>query len=178
MLRETIKIDNWTFGTRVEYMDLDMYKGSRFYECGIFDVGLHQKPENKFLYLPDNSGHDKHTISNYVCGELKRYIRENTKEIIFLAVKVKFFRRLLDGGFKKRKLVVVFNTVKYSDRVTLLLPKKLYFYCWFSEEKLRNFFGNIYGLDIGPPFPKENERGKDLFNDWSYESQERANSHA
>ena len=52
-------------------MDLDIYKGSRFYEQGIFDIGLHQKPENKFLYLPGNSGHTKHIISNYVGGELK-----------------------------------------------------------------------------------------------------------
>ena len=34
-LRSAIKIDKCLFGARVEYMDLDTYKGSRFYDYGI-----------------------------------------------------------------------------------------------------------------------------------------------
>ena len=52
--------------THVEYMDLEIYRGSRCFEKGMFGIRLHQKPENKFLYLPDKSGHERHTISNYV----------------------------------------------------------------------------------------------------------------
>ena len=44
LIRQSIKID------RVEYMDLDPFKGSRFYSCGKFDTTLHQKQENKVLY--------------------------------------------------------------------------------------------------------------------------------
>ena len=104
MLRKTIKIDQWYFGSRVQYMDLDTYKGSRFYQYGTFDIGLHQKPENKFIYLPEKSDHAKHIITNFVSGKLKRYVRANSKEINFLAVKVKFFRRFLNGGLKKGSL--------------------------------------------------------------------------
>ena len=75
-------------------MDLEIYRGSRFFEKVMFVICLQQKPENKFLYLPDKSGHERHTVSNYVGEELKRYIRSNSKEINFLAVKVKYFRCL------------------------------------------------------------------------------------
>ena len=55
------QIDKWSYGTHVE---------SRFFEKGIFDIRLHQKPENKFLDLPAKSGHKKHTISNYVSSDI------------------------------------------------------------------------------------------------------------
>ena len=47
LLRKSIKMNKWYFGTRVECMDLDTYKGTRFYECGkltdtnTFDKNLH-----------------------------------------------------------------------------------------------------------------------------------------
>ena len=36
--RETIKIDKWSYGTHVRYMDLEIYRGSRFLkkECLTF----------------------------------------------------------------------------------------------------------------------------------------------
>ena len=122
LLRDTIKIDRWSYGTHVEF-NLEMFSGSRFFEKGMFDIRLHQKPENKFLYLPAKSGYEPHTISNYVSGELKKYARSNANKINFLAVKIKFFRRLLDSCFRKKKLKRVFNKIKYSNRKLLLLPK-------------------------------------------------------
>ena len=95
------QIDKWAYGTHVEYMDLEIYRGT-YFEKGMFDIRLHQKPEkiNSNIYKL-KSGHEPHTTSNYVSGELKRCVRSNSKEINFLAVKVKFFRRLLDRGFCK-----------------------------------------------------------------------------
>ena len=61
MLRETIKIDKWSFGTHVECMDLEIYKGFRFFGKGMLDIRLHQKPENKFLCLPAKSGQELHS---------------------------------------------------------------------------------------------------------------------
>ena len=112
-------------------MDVEIYRGSRFFEKGMFNIRLHQKPKNKFLYLPAKRGHERHTISNYVCGELKRYIRSNSKEISFLAVKVKFFRRLLERGLRKWKLKRVFH--KMMSRATPLFTK--------SKRKSNSKFG-------------------------------------
>ena len=47
----------------------------------------------------------------------------NSKEINFLALRIKFFGHLLNRGFKRRKLVVIFIKIKYSDRNDLLLSK-------------------------------------------------------
>ena len=51
LLIETIKIDKWSYGPHVEYMDLEIYRGSRLFEKGMFDIRLHQKTENNFLYF-------------------------------------------------------------------------------------------------------------------------------
>ena len=59
-LRESIKIDKWSIRNKVEYMDLEIYTGSRFFKCRKMDLKLHQKKENKFLYLPYCSGHTAH----------------------------------------------------------------------------------------------------------------------
>ena len=84
-------------------MDLEIFKGSRFDGSGKLDINLHQKKENKFLYLPDHSGLEIHSINNLVVGELKRYVRSNTKEVNVLGNKIKSYGRLLDRGFKKWK---------------------------------------------------------------------------
>ena len=36
-LRETIKIDKWSFCNHVEYMDLYIYKGDKFYSHGFLE---------------------------------------------------------------------------------------------------------------------------------------------
>ena len=84
----------------MEYMDLEIFKGSRFFTCGKLDIKLHQKKENKFLYLPYHSGHAKNSIKNYVIEDLRRYVRSNTKEIIFLGIKVKFMNVYWTGDSK------------------------------------------------------------------------------
>ena len=77
-------------------MDLDISKGSRFFSVKNLTYSLIKNQKIISLYLPYHSGHNKHVISNYMAGELKRYIRANTEEIYFLGMKVKICRRLLE----------------------------------------------------------------------------------
>ena len=56
---------------------------NQVFEERMFGIRLHQKPENKILYLPAKSGHESRTTSNYVSAELKRYIRSSSKETTF-----------------------------------------------------------------------------------------------
>ena len=60
-------------------MHLFIYKGNDFYEDGKFSVSIHQKETNKFMYIPYRSYHQRHSIKNYVWGELTRYVRYNTE---------------------------------------------------------------------------------------------------
>ena len=74
------------------------------------------------MYIPHRSFHQRHTIKNYVWGELKRYVRYNTEEKIFKKLKMRFFlrMRLRNRGFKKYVLTKLFRNVTYSLRNKLL----------------------------------------------------------
>ena len=86
-----------------------IYKGSKFLSCGKLDVRLHQKYENKVLYSLG----------------FKTFKFSETKKIKILAIKVKFYKRLLDRCFNRWKLIILFPRVKYTGRAKQLLPKIL-----------------------------------------------------
>ena len=100
-LRKTITIDKWSFGNHVEFMDLYIYEGEKFYMSGTLHFQIFQKEINRYMYIPYKSGHVPHTIKNYVLGEIKRYIRYNSLKLSFLKIITLFFSRLRNPGFKK-----------------------------------------------------------------------------
>ena len=71
-LRENIFIDKWHFGNKVAFMDFYTFKGNNFYITGKLSIKVYQKPENRYMYIPYKCAHARHTIKNYVTGELKR----------------------------------------------------------------------------------------------------------
>ena len=119
-LRENVFIDKWVFGNHVAFMDLYIYKGNKFLIDGTLSIKVFQKPENKYMYIPFKSAHPRHTIKNYILGELKRYVRINTEEFNFLKIRNKFFLRLRNRGFEKKKLTRWFSEVRYSLRAKYL----------------------------------------------------------
>ena len=119
-LRENIFIDKWTFGNHVAYMDLYIFKGNNFFDTGILSIKVYQKPENRYMYIPYKSAHPRHTIKNYVLGELKRYVRINTEELNYQKIKNSFFLRMRNRGFHKNMLANWFSQVKYSNRAKFL----------------------------------------------------------
>ena len=72
MLRDTLIIDKFSDGNSVEFMDLFIYRGENFAETGKFDISTFQKKDNKYMYIPEKSGHAKHTIKNFILSKLKR----------------------------------------------------------------------------------------------------------
>ena len=90
LLRETITIDKFKFGNSVEFMDLYIYKGDEFFVTGKLDISVFQKEENKYMYIPCKSGHQKHTIRNFILGELHRYVRCCTQEFNFSKTKTNY----------------------------------------------------------------------------------------
>ena len=87
ILRENIFMDKWKFGNILVFMDLHVFKGDKYFCDGNLSIKVYQKPENKYMYIPYTSAHPRHTIKNYVIGELKRYVRINTEELNFLKIK-------------------------------------------------------------------------------------------
>ena len=101
-------------------MDLLVFKGERFYVDGKLDVSIFQKEENKYMYIPAKSGHQKHTINNFILGELRRYVRFNTLKRNFTKIKCKFFQRLRNCGYAKKFLLRLFSKVKFGCKNELL----------------------------------------------------------
>ena len=91
-------------------MDLYIYNRDSFYSDGKLSVSIHQKETNKFMYIPFCSFHQRHTIKNYVWGELKRYVCYNMEEKILKKLKTRFFLMLRNRGFKKMFSKSYFNT--------------------------------------------------------------------
>ena len=120
LLRESITIDKFKYGDKVDFMDLVIFKGDKFASEGIFDISVFQKSENKYMYIPAKSGHAKHTIKNFVLGELKRYVRFNSIKSNFLKIRNNFFVRLRDRGYKKSILKKFFGVIKFESRKKLL----------------------------------------------------------
>ena len=140
LLRQTITIDKFKFGNEVDFMDLFIYKGEEFFVNGKLDISVFQKQENKYMYIPSKSGHLKHTIRNFILGELRRYVRCCTQEFNFLKTKNKFFKRLRLRGYKKLFLLRLFRKVKHSSRNTLLKisPQRCIEGKFYSELKENN----------------------------------------
>jgi len=101
-------------------MDLYIYKSYSFYLDGILSISIHQKETNKFMYIPFGSFHQRHTIKNFVWGELKRYVRYNTEEKNFKKLKTRFFLRLRNRNFKKYTLMKLFSKITYAQRNEVL----------------------------------------------------------
>jgi hypothetical protein len=101
-------------------MDLLVFKGERFYVDGKLGVSIFQKEENKYMYIPAKSGHQKHTINNFILGELRRYVRFNTLERNFTKIKCKFFKRLRNRGYENFFLTRLFCRIKFGCRNKLL----------------------------------------------------------
>ena len=115
VLRKTITIDKWKFGNHVDFMDVYIYKGEKFYSSGFLDFRIFQNEINRCMYIPQKSGHASHTIKHYVLGELKRYIRYNSLKLSFLKIGTMLFSRLRNRGFKKIWLRKQFATLTGLD---------------------------------------------------------------
>ena len=72
LLCDSIAIDKYKIGNEVDFMDLYIYKGDDFYSFGKLDISVFQKEENKYMYIPMKSRHQKHKIHNFILGELRR----------------------------------------------------------------------------------------------------------
>jgi hypothetical protein len=116
----SIKIDKMECGNKVQFLDLCIYKGTRFFDTGKFDIKLYQKEENIYAYIPFNSIHQQHIIKNFVIGELQRYVRCNSNKLYFMQNMLSFYKRLRNRGYCKTFLNKTFKKVSYESRLNLL----------------------------------------------------------
>ena len=111
--------------TSIPFLDLVLYKGERFAATGRFDLKVHQKLLNKYLYIPFRSYHTIAMKKSFITTELKRYIRNSSSCSNYVTIKSLFYDRLRDRSYPVTFLNTIFNSIHYLDRSSLLLSHVL-----------------------------------------------------
>ena len=113
----------WTISTEsVEFLDIRIYKGSRFRETGILEVQTHFKPTNTFQYLHFSSSHPKGVFKGLVKGEAIRFLRSNSSQDNYERTISTFRHHLLCRGYPKSFVDPLLSTVPYSLRNNYIQP--------------------------------------------------------
>jgi len=108
--------------TEAAFLDLRIHKGSRFTSSGVFDLSVHQKKMNLYLYIPFRSFHTDAMKRSFIQTELMRYIRNSSDKTEYMQLKHIFYQRLRDRGYPSSFLIPIFNSIYYSDRELFLWP--------------------------------------------------------
>jgi hypothetical protein len=121
-LHPKLRFEFVTHPTEASFLDLRIHKGARFISSGLFDLAVHQKKMNLYLYIPFRSFHTDAMKRSFIQTELMRYIRNSSDISDYLQLKHIFYQRLRDRGYPAIFLQPIFNTIFYSDRHLFLWP--------------------------------------------------------
>lgn len=120
MLHPKLRFDFVTHPTESAFLDLRIHKGARFQTSRIFDLSVHQKKMNLYLYIPFHSFHTDAMKRSFIQTELMRYIRNSSDRKEYAQLKQTFFQRLRDRGYPSSFLVPIFDSIHYQDRCFFL----------------------------------------------------------
>ena len=123
-LHPKLRFDFITHISEASFLDLLIHKGHRFRSSGVFDLSVHQKKMNLYLYIPFHSFHTDAMKRSFIQTELTRYIRNSSDREQFCELKQIFFQRLRDRGYPIPFLKPLFDTIFYEDRHFFLWPSK------------------------------------------------------
>lgn len=108
--------------SEASFLDLRIHKGQRFESKLIFDLSVHQKKMNLYLYIPYHSFHSAAMKRSFIQTELMRYIRNSSDRSEYAKLKQIFYQRLRDRGYPPSFLLPLFDSIFYSDRTFFLWP--------------------------------------------------------
>lgn len=77
-LHPKLRFDFVVHPTEAAFLDLNIHKGTRFQSSCIFDLSVHQKKMNLYLYIPFHSFHSAEMKRSFIQTELMRYIRNSS----------------------------------------------------------------------------------------------------
>lgn len=99
------------------YLDLTVYKGTRYkYERRI-DIKVYFKPSNKLLYLPYISNHPRAMKEAIVRGEAIRLLRNTSDKGTWLQALGHIFKGLMARGYPPGAIKSKWRTVIFEDRL-------------------------------------------------------------
>ena len=123
-IHDTIKFTHEILPSKLTFLDITLYKGSRFQENKILDIKIHIKPTNKQLYIHATSYHPPPTIVAISKGEAKRYLRTNSDPQNFDKMILKLTHKLKERGYKQNQITRHIKSVKFNQRKETLSKTK------------------------------------------------------
>lgn len=116
-LRPRIKL-TWNISRfSVDYCDIVITKDMSYMGDMVpIVLTTHQKLNNRYLYLPFSSQHNRHVYKGLVWGELQRYVVTNSEARGFEIMKARFLERLVKRGYPKETLLRWFSSIHYDNR--------------------------------------------------------------
>lgn len=121
-LESKLKFEFVSHPTEASFLDLRIHKGLRFRSTNVFDLSVHQKKMNLYLYIPFRSYHTDAMKRSFIQTELMRYIRNSSDRTEYSELKRIFYQRLRDRGYPSSFLLPVFDNIHYCDRSLFLWP--------------------------------------------------------
>ena len=115
-----IKLTGTISPTSCNFLDLTLYKGTRFTATGTFDSDVFQKPSNQFLFLPNSSFHPEHIFRGWIQGYISRLRLNCTDDVRYLHRRQQFRSQLAARGYSEDNLSAYFE---YNPARYLLLNK-------------------------------------------------------
>ena len=102
------------------FLDLEIYKGSRFNLEGRLDLKPYFKPTNLLLFMPFNSAHPLYMKKGIVRGEAIRLLRASSDKQAWLEACNHVFKGLLARGYPARVIAATWRKLRYEQRITYL----------------------------------------------------------
>ena len=104
----------------LQFLDITIFKGSRFRNNQILDVKLYRKPTENFQYLERNPAHPQSVFNGFLTGEIIRIIRSsNNSKDITNEINV-FKNKLLQRGYKEKEIDDIIKNTENKDRKNCL----------------------------------------------------------
>lgn len=88
-----------SMGDSVSFLDLQISKGNRFISTNCFDLQVHQKDLNKYLYIPTFSFHPPSIFKAFIKAEIQRFRFICSDEDQFQKTLDKFSIKLMMRGY-------------------------------------------------------------------------------
>ena len=104
------------------FLDLEIYKGTRFRRENILDTKLFIKPTNPQTFLHYTSCHPATTFTTIIKGEIIRALRATSDKDNFYLILSKLLARFMERGYPKEFFLRVARTITFGQQTELLTP--------------------------------------------------------
>ena len=105
---------------RIEFLDLNIFKGGKFNTTNHLDISTHFKTTNTFQYLHFSSSHPRSIFQGLVKGEAIRFLRSNTNAHTYYNTINTFRKHLLRRNYPRRFVDSILRNITYDLRASYI----------------------------------------------------------